>query len=111
VVAPEDDESFWGRHTEDTGVEKKQGAFNEAQLYGVLKCPTQDVQQIGDVFVHKGRPNWKAEFARVKAYHRNDTVGVAFCGNEHIANDLKRYSMQSSDVENGQLFRLHLENF
>mmetsp|Transcript_9197 Transcript_9197/g.13801 ORF Transcript_9197/g.13801 Transcript_9197/m.13801 type:complete len:999 (+) Transcript_9197:58-3054(+) len=109
-VPKHEDVSFWGRKVDDTKIEKKKGPFTEAQLYGVLKCPA-DLQQMGDVYVHRGRPNWKAEFQRVKEHHPKTTVGIAFCGNHFIAKDLKRYSMQFSNVEEDQLFRLHLENF
>ncbi|GAB5364594.1 hypothetical protein AAMO2058_000983200 [Amorphochlora amoebiformis] len=110
-VAPEDDEAFWGRHVDKTGVEKKKGPFDEAKLYSIMKCPPTDITQLGDIYVHKGRPNWKAEFTRVKQYHPRQTVGIAFCGNPFIAKDLRRYSVEFTDVTQQQMFRLHLENF
>lgn len=110
-VSPEDDEKFWGRRVEDTGIEKKKGPFSEADLYSALKCPSDDVKRMGDVFVHRGRPVWAEEFDRIKCFHPTGTVGIAFCGNKFIARDLKRFSMEHSDVVHGRLFRLHLENF
>eukprot|EP00466_Bigelowiella_natans_P019522 jgi/Bigna1/144420/aug1.87_g19128 len=111
-IAKEDELSFWGARTEEGGIAKAKGPFDESTLYSALKCPIfGEVKQLGNVYVHNGRPNWRAEFARVKAYHPESTVGVAFCGNEHIAKDLKRQSAAFSNVEQNSLFRLHLENF
>ena len=110
-VSAKNDVAFWGRHTEESGVSKEKGPFTEAQLYAKMKCPTADLEKLGDIYIHKGRPKWRAEFKRIEGYHAKDTVGIAFCGNHHIAKDLQRYSAIFSDVENNQLFRLHLENF
>mmetsp|Transcript_16800 Transcript_16800/g.27330 ORF Transcript_16800/g.27330 Transcript_16800/m.27330 type:complete len:323 (+) Transcript_16800:3-971(+) len=111
-IAKEDELSFWGARTEEGGIAKAKGPFDESTLYSALKCPVfGEVKQLGNVYVHNGRPNWRAEFARVKAYHPESTVGVAFCGNEYIAKDLKRQSAAFSNVEQNSLFRLHLENF
>ena len=53
----------------------------------------------------------EGEFNKLKMAHRQEDIGVVFCGAPAIATALKAACELHSDAVEGTLFRLHKENF
>jgi hypothetical protein len=60
----------------------------EKQLLDLMVNPRPGCTQIGDVYVYNGRPDWNAMFNDVRERNPNKDVGVLFCGNPRIGDDL-----------------------
>lgn len=90
IPEPTDDTAFWGRPTLDNAnVRRVQGPFLEMDLLQVMKNPPKgQVIQMGDVFIYGDRPDWNRHFQGVADRHKTDDVGVLFCGNPIIGDDL-----------------------
>jgi len=110
IVGEEDEIGFWGRPGEDAKVEKVRAPWDEADLYKAMKCPAKHTQ-LSDVHVWEGRPPWNARFAAVSAAHKQESIGVAFCGNPMIGKDLKKQCFVHNQTRSHGFFKLHKENF
>jgi hypothetical protein len=71
-----------------------------------------------DIWVWNGRPDWDAIFSGVKANEREQraanvgaAVGVMYCGNKIIGNDLISKCEQYTSLAENVSFNLHKENF
>jgi len=106
------DASFWGLPREERKLLKVHGNFNERDIYTAMKCPKQgSTQQFGDIYIHEGRPKWKARFDEVRSRHPQGEVGVTFCGNPMIADDLAKQCHVASRGRKNGIFKFHKENF
>jgi len=111
TVEADDECSLWGVPDNDTVVEREHRApFDAAQLYCAMKCPDRHTV-LGDVHIHKGRPDWSPAFRRVSENHPVGDVGVMFCGHPAIANDLAANCFKVSHKRRNGTFRFHKENF
>eukprot|EP00457_Paulinella_chromatophora_P001347 gb/GEZN01001349.1/.p1 GENE.gb/GEZN01001349.1/~~gb/GEZN01001349.1/.p1 ORF type:complete len:864 (-),score=80.80 gb/GEZN01001349.1/:463-3054(-) len=113
-MTPEEDVAFWGqRQTESTGLAAVESSVKEDDLYCWLMNPPTKEQKFGPyITLHGGRPDWPAAFHHVnEAHHEGGDVGVLFCGNPMIADDLKENCQVFSNSRQGRIFRFHKENF
>ena len=90
------DLGIWGPHYYDVAREEKtvqsvEIPFDEYDIYRMLKQPSSQPTMLGDVIVHKGRPDWHEIFGPVATTHAGSKIGVMFCGPDIIAKDLKVY--------------------
>jgi len=108
----DNDIGFWGMPREERKVLKTQSSFMERDLYLAMKCPkTGSTQQFGDIYIHEGRPKWKQRFDEVRKAHPTGEVGVTFCGNPLIADDLAKQCHVASRGRKDGIFKFHKENF
>jgi hypothetical protein len=86
ALAPVDDEiGFWGVPYPESkvAIEKTRADFDVMDLYRTMMNPPPQHQQLGDIHIWNGRPNWNQRFADVAKAHTGE-VGVAFCGNPMV---------------------------
>jgi len=110
------DLAIWGPHYDDlthesSNIAQEKAPFTEIDIFRVLKAPSQQSTQIGDIIVHNGRPNWPELFGSIQQQHTNDRIGVMFCGPDIIAKDLKKNCGDFTDFKTNTIFILHKENF
>lgn len=110
IIGEEDQIGFWGVPREDAKVEKVRANWDEADLYKQMKCPAAHTQ-LGDVHVWDGRPQWNPRFKDVAGRHPTGDIGLTFCGNEMIADDLKKQCFLHNQTRTKGFFKLHKENF
>ncbi len=106
----DEDTSFWGRRAADNTIAKTKADFTEIELYKALKCPEKK-KTMGDITIYNGRPNWSELFKGVADRLPEGDVGVTFCGNPMIADDLQLACHRFSHQRKGGIFRFHKENF
>jgi len=106
------DVGFWGVPREERKLLKTVAPFTERDLYIAMNaCKTGTTQQFGDIYIHEGRPKWKARFDEVRNKHPQGEVGVTFCGNPIIADDLSKQCHIASRGRKNGIFKFHKENF
>jgi len=110
------DLQIWGPHYNDLtreshSIAQEKAPFTEVDIWRVLKQPSQQVTQIGDIIVNNGRPNWADFFGSVQQKHKGERIGVMFCGPDIIARDLKKNCGDFTDFDSDTVFILHKENF
>eukprot|EP00808_Paulinella_micropora_P021484 g25932.t1 len=113
-MSDEEDVAFWGVRVQSTdGLAAVPKTVLEDDLYCWLMNPPNKEQTFGDYLtLHEGRPNWPNIFKHVNEQHQAyGDVGVLFCGNPMVAEDLKEQCQVFSDAKQGKIFRLHKENF
>jgi len=109
-VVVDDEIGFWGVPKADDYLDKVRAPFTEADIYKVMMCPPPHAQ-LGDLHIYSGRPKWGERFAAVAAAHHTGDIGVMFCGNPRIADDLQVMCMKYSSNTEKRYFKLHKENF
>lgn len=109
-VVVDDEVGFWGVPKPADYLDKVRAPFSEADLYRAMMCP-EPHSVFGDIHIWAGRPRWSERFAAVAAAHPSGDIGVAFCGNPGIANDLQTCCYKYSSLEERRFFKLHKENF
>jgi hypothetical protein len=109
----DDDVAFWGRPRKATrGIEKAPQKYSEEDIYrAMLNPPKNSNAQLGDIRVYNGRPKWEKLFDRLANRHPSSNIGVAFCGNPRISEDLKAMCRKYTNPALNQRFVLHKENF
>jgi hypothetical protein len=112
-VVVDDEIAFWGRPRKpDRGVEKAPTQYTELELYKKMMAPPKGKPaQLGDIYVYNGRPKWDDLFSRIAQRAPAQNIGVAFCGNPRIGDDLRDMCFKHSSIETGTFFNLHKENF
>jgi len=78
-------------------------------LYDTMRSPPPHAQ-LEDIHIYNGRPNWEARYSEVSKRHPQGEIGVAFCGNPLIGDDLRKACHKFSHGREG-IFKLHAENF
>lgn len=113
TVEVDDDIGFWGRPRKpNKGVQKAPEQFSEVEIYeAMLNCPKGKPTIIGDIHIYNGRPKWEELFRTVSERHLASNVGVAFCGNPKIGDDLQKNCREFTRPDANQFFVLHKENF
>jgi len=106
-----EDTGFWGQPREERRLLKAQSNFTERDIYIAMKAPKKATTQFGDIYIHEGRPKWKQRFDEVRERHPFGEVGVTFCGNPMIAEDLGRQCHVASRGRKDGIFKFHKENF
>ena len=118
----EGDVGFWGVPMAERGAGRVGAKWGEMELYRAMKQPQGSGVTLDDVRLYVGRPEWKERFGEVSnATHAGGgDVGVLYCGNPMIGNDLQKQChgwnqrRSGQQVQGGQdvgLFKLHKENF
>ena len=106
--------SFWG---EEHDPEAIRAPFTPMELYSACFNPREKFKEIGyNVFVHNGRPDWNPVFESIANKTPERDIGVTFCGNPIVANDLsdmctKHSRPVATKSDPGLLFHLHQEVF
>lgn len=78
---------------------------------GLLK-PSVEPMQFGHVFIHNGRPQWDLYFDKVAEGAVEKEVGVTFCGNGLVGDQLSEQCNRCTLASKGKLeFHLHSEVF
>ncbi|KMS93474.1 hypothetical protein BVRB_031110, partial [Beta vulgaris subsp. vulgaris] len=86
----EDDVKFWGSKLHaDENLVLVNAEWTEIELLNALQCPPKKTQRLGNIYVHRGRPDWSKQFENVANTHPANDIGVAYCGNPVIASNLK----------------------
>lgn len=62
---------------------------------------------LGDIHIWSGRPKWGERFQAVAGAHPSGNIGVHFCGNPAIANDLETMCHKYSSLTEKRYFRFH----
>jgi len=112
-IEVDDDIGFWGQPRKpDMGVEKAPEVNSELEIYSTMLFPPEKEPAIlGDIRIYNGRPQWDDLFKTIQPRHAAMDVGVAFCGNPRIGDDLREMCRKYSNPGGNQTFRLHKENF
>eukprot|EP01083_Nonionella_stella_P209190 758537_1 len=101
----EDDLAAWGNHYyadhETRGGLRDTAPFDEADIWKLLKQPSDKPTQIGHCIIHKGRPKWDDFFELIQRKHKGNI----------IATDLKKACGKFTDFATNSVFLLHKENF
>ena len=89
-------------------------AQTELQSYGAGGWEKPSNGRFECLWIWKGRPNWQPIFEEVRRAVWNTSpgnkhVGVAFCGNPMISNELKKHC--KANTKDGVQFTLHSETF
>jgi len=71
-----------------------------------MYCPQPHVV-MGDLHIWSGRPKWGERFQAVAGAHPSGNIGVHFCGNPAIANDLETMCYKYSSLTDKRYFRFH----
>jgi NADPH oxidase len=111
-VVVDDEIGFWGvpYKEEKVHVEKTRADFSLVDLYKAMLAPAAH-QQLEDIHIWNGRPNWDSRFEEISKAHPQGEIGVAFCGNPMIGKDLKNMCFKHSRGRAEGIFKLHKENF
>lgn len=107
----EEDTEFWGQKLkESTNVQHESAPFDELQLYEALIRPGKGDVNMGSVTVHVGRPKWQEIFAQTAGRTTEKNIGVTFCGNPGVGDDLKKCCNQFTK-KGDKVIKLHQEVF
>eukprot|EP00457_Paulinella_chromatophora_P002090 gb/GEZN01002094.1/.p1 GENE.gb/GEZN01002094.1/~~gb/GEZN01002094.1/.p1 ORF type:complete len:821 (+),score=43.14 gb/GEZN01002094.1/:95-2557(+) len=109
-VPPADNISFWGQPRAESKMLKAHASFTEKELYEAMDNPQAQVVEFGDITVTEGRPKWSVPFTAIRNRHPGE-VGVMFCGNPMIAEDLGNACYYASRGRPHGTFKFHKENF
>lgn len=71
-----------------------------------MRKPNAD-NRFQDIWVWKGRPEWRSIFSSVKAQRQHRDIGVLFCGTPAIGADLASMCKQASSPKDDCIFTLH----
>jgi predicted ferric reductase len=107
---------FWGKaRLDEKNIERKHSKYTDAQIWRALTRPKGEdgtTESFGPLTIHNGRPNWRAQFEQVSKTSPHRKVGVMFCGNPMVGEDLKKLcSSFTADTRIPQRFLLHKEVF
>jgi hypothetical protein len=111
----DEDVAYWGLMRRDDGGEKvvrDAGPFTEEQLYAAMMEPQKNSVVLGHIHIHYSRPKWEGHFDAVIAQCVEQHVGVTFCGNPGVGNDLMSMCNKKTKQTGGKhVFHLHQEVF
>jgi NADPH oxidase len=112
-IEVDDDIGYWGRPRKPTGgVAKAPEQYSEIEIYKTMLYPPKgNPAELGDIRIYNGRPKWDTLFTTVSQRHLACKIGVAFCGNPRIGEDLKEMCTKYTNPAANQIFTLHKENF
>ncbi|GAB5362700.1 hypothetical protein AAMO2058_000820400 [Amorphochlora amoebiformis] len=102
------DPNFWGLPAPKPKIFIQRSDFSKMDLYKAVLCP-QKGKNLGDIYIHNGRPKWDERFEEMTKTHPNEHIGVMFCGNRYIGSDLKKACKKHTKAS--QIYTLHKENF
>jgi len=110
VVDENDQYGFWGVPKAEERVDKVVAPFSAGDVYRAMKNPTTHIQ-LGDIHIRKGRPDWTPMFNQVSKENPLGDIGVIFCGNPAIAQDLGNNCFTANHDRHKGMFKFHKENF
>eukprot|EP00475_Leptophrys_vorax_P041409 TRINITY_DN7806_c0_g1_i1.p1 TRINITY_DN7806_c0_g1~~TRINITY_DN7806_c0_g1_i1.p1 ORF type:complete len:867 (-),score=162.65 TRINITY_DN7806_c0_g1_i1:55-2655(-) len=111
------DWSFWGRGIRERMGESfpifgKLADFTHQELYKLVEKPEIKPKKLGDVYVHRGRPEWSEVFSKVqRQYPANADIGVSFCGNPELLEEIDHCCTIYSSPADNRVFTLHSQKF
>jgi NAD(P)H-flavin reductase len=112
------DWSFWGRNVQERMGETfpkfiKVADFTHQDLYKYVEKPESKPRKLqGDVYIHRGRPEWGEQFERLRRkYPQNAEIGVSFSGNPELLEEIDHCCTIYSSPGDHRVFSLHSQKF